>query len=137
MRKNLQSYKQVDIKSSLLSADPHTVISMLFNGIFDALAIAKGSIDRKDYETKSVSISKAISILRSLQDSLDFESQPDISKNFNEFYEVCIDRLIDASTTLNVETIDEVVGLLRSVADAWRDIPQDAKEEGLEKLKQK
>lgn len=137
MRKNLQSYRQVDVNSNVLSADPHIIISMLYTGIFDSLAIAKGGIERKDLELKSKSLSKAINILQSLQYSLDFDSRPEISKNLNDFYQVCIDKLTQASTNLSISEIDETIQLMMPLADAWRNIPESDKQEGFELLSKK
>lgn len=52
-------------------ADPHRVIQLLMNGLMERLAMAKGAIDRKDYEAKAVAISKAQAIINGLQDSID------------------------------------------------------------------
>lgn len=137
MRKSLQSYRQVDVTSNVLSSDPHTIISMLYTGIFDALAVAKGSIERKDFELKSKSLSKAINILNSLQDSLDFDNRPEISKNFNDFYQICINKLTEASTSLSISEIDETIELMQPLADAWRNIPDADKQEGFALLNKK
>ena len=137
MRKSLQSYRQVDVTSSVLSADPHTVISMLYTGIFDSLAVAKGSIERKDFELKSKSLTKAINILHSLQDSLDFDSRPEISKNFSDFYQVCIDKLTQASTNMSIRDIDETIELMQPLVDAWRNISDTDKQEGFALLDKK
>ena len=137
MRKHMKSYQQVNKEGGLLAADPHIVISMLFNGVFESLSIAKGSIERKDLESKSKNISKAVNILRSLQDSLDVESQPEISATFYNLYDYCIGRLVESSVKLNIEYIDEVVSLLKPLSDAWKNIPEEEKKKGLELLKEK
>jgi flagellar protein FliS len=137
MRKNLKAYKQVDTESAILASDPHTIITMLFNGIFESISVAKGAILRNELELKSTQLSKAMSIIRSLQDCLDHDSQPDISDNFYQLYSYCIDRLLDASVSLNVELLDEVVTLLQPISEAWQGMPNVDKEEGHSLLKSK
>lgn len=137
MRKNLKQYKQIGRESAIIASDPHTIIVMLFNGIFESISVAKGAIERKEFELKSQQLSKAISIVRSLQDCLDHDSEPQISDNFHQLYSYCVERLADASTSLEVSILDEVVGLLKPLSQAWQNISNADKEEGLSLLKSK
>ncbi|WP_286271725.1 flagellar export chaperone FliS [Thalassotalea hakodatensis] len=137
MRKNLSAYKQVDINSNILASDPHQIILLMFDGLLKGIATARGAIERKDYELKAQSLTKSINILDALIQSLDFDSQPEISKNFEVMYSYCIDCLMEASTSLNVAKLDEVVDMIKPVRSAWSEMPEDAKQEGLDKLKQK
>ncbi|WP_206484816.1 flagellar export chaperone FliS [Thalassotalea sp. G2M2-11] len=137
MRKNLKAYKSVDIESNLATADPHQVISMMYNGLLESIAQAKGAIERKELANKSTLLSKAINILQALQNSLDFDSQPEISSNFDGLYGYCIDRINDASVSLDVSALNEVVELLAPLRDAWVQIPENEKQQGLDLLKQK
>ena len=79
MRQNLKAYKQVNVNSSLLESNPHQIILMMFDGMLQGIAVAKGAIERKDFELKSQSLTKAINILEALRQSLDFDNQPEIS----------------------------------------------------------
>ena len=137
MRNNIKTYQNVNVESGINDSDPHTIISMLFDGIFQSISITKGAIERKDFEVKSAQLNKAMSILRSLQDSLDSESEPTISSNFYELYAYCIDRLTQASVTLDSAILDEVVDLLKPLAEAWKNMPSADKQEGLSLLKSK
>lgn len=134
MRSNLKSYQKVNRDSSLTAASPHIVILMLFDGILESISIAKGAVERHDLATKSKSINKALSILRSLQDSLDRESEPKISENFDALYAYCIDRLVDASVTLDIAAFNEVVDLLKPIRDAWKAMSENDKQEGILKI---
>ncbi|SEK49689.1 flagellar protein FliS [Colwellia chukchiensis] len=137
MRQNLKAYKQVDVNSSLLESNPHQIILMMFDGMLQGIAVAKGAIERKDYELKAKSISKAINILQALRQSLDFESQPEISNNFDVMYSYCIDKLTDISVSLDVDGFAEVVDMLKPLRDAWFAMPESGKQEGLTLLAEK
>ncbi len=137
MRQNLKAYKQVDVNSSLLESNPHQIILMMFDGMLQGIAVAKGAIERKDYELKSQSITKAVNILEALRQSLDFDSQPEISKNFDVMYSYCIDKLIDISVSLDASAFDEVVDMLKPIRDAWFAMPEASKQEGLSLLAEK
>jgi len=137
MRNNIKQYQTINRESGIIAAEPHLLITMLFEGIFESVSVAKGAIERKQLDVKAKQLHKAMSILRSLQDSLDMESEPEISANFNNLYAYCIDRLTDVSVSLDCTIIDEVVGLLKPLAEAWKNIPENAKQEGHALLKSK
>lgn len=137
MRNNLKTYQTINRESSLNVADPHTIISMLFDGIFESLSITKGAIERKELAVKSQQINKAMSILRSLQDSLDSDSEPKISENFYQLYAYCIERLTELSVSLDGTIIDEVVELLKPLSDAWKNISVKDKADGFSLLDSK
>ena len=137
MRNNMKQYQTINRESGIISADPHTIISMLFSGIFDSISVARGAIERKDFDTKSKQLNKAMSILRSLQYSLDSDSEPKISANFFELYGYCIDVLTDVSVSLDCSKLDEVGELLKPLADAWKNIPENDKQAGFALLNAK
>mgnify|MGYP000061852963 FL=1 len=137
MRQNLKAYKQVNVNSSLLESNPHQIILMMFDGMLQGIAVAKGAIERKDFELKSQSLTKAINILEALRQSLDFDNQPEISKNFDVMYSYCIDRLADISVSLDVDAFSEVVDMLKPLRDAWFAMPESGKQEGLSLLAEK
>ena len=137
MRSNMKQYQTINRESGIISAAPHTIISMLFSGIFESISVARGAIDRKDFDTKSKQLNKAMSILRSLQYSLDMDSEPKISANFFELYGYCIDVLTDVSVSLDCSKLDEVGELLKPLADAWKNIPENDKQAGFALLNAK
>jgi flagellar protein FliS len=137
MRNNLKAYKKIDRESAIIASDPHTIITMLFNGIFESISVAKGAIERKELELKSQQLSKAMSILRSLQDCLDHDLEPKISDNFSLLYGYCIEQLTEASVSLDTSTLDDVVKLLKPLGDAWQSMPEADKQEGISLLKSK
>ena len=66
MRQNLKAYKKVNIESTIMSSEPHQIVLMMFDGALQSLAIAKGAIERKDFELKSKSVSKFVTIVSTL-----------------------------------------------------------------------
>jgi flagellar protein FliS len=137
MRKNLKTYRQVNVESGVLSSDPHKIILMMFDGALAGIAEAKGAIERKDLEAKSKAITKAINIFYALRDSLDKESEPAISDNFDNLYSYCIDNLIDLSISLDLNGLDEISNFIRPLRDAWSQMPETAKQEGMALIKSK
>jgi flagellar protein FliS len=137
MRQNLKAYKKVDIESTIMSSEPHQIILMMFDGALQSLAIAKGAIERKDYELKSQTVSKFINIVSALRNSLDFDAEPVVSRRFDDLYLYCIDVINDVSLSMDASRTDEVIELLKPLRNAWFEMPEASKQEGHELLKEK
>jgi flagellar protein FliS len=137
MRLNLKAYKQVNLHSNLLESNPHQVILMMLDGALQSISVAKGAIERKNFELKSESITKATNILDALRGSLDFECEPKVSENFDVLYSYCIETLNKVSLDLNISAIDEIVDMLKPLRDAWAEMSEESKKEGTSLLAEK
>ena len=118
----LNEYHQVGVNAAVADANPHQLIQMLLNGALEKIASAKGHMLRKNHE-KGSCISRAISILDGLRDSLNFEIGGDIAENLNQIYEYCQRRLLQANAENDPRLLDEVTALLREIKTAWESIP--------------
>lgn len=118
-RRALNEYKQTNIDAGAAYADPHTLITMLFDGVQERIFIAKGAMERKDFATKGKAISKAMEIIAYLQSCLDKEQGGELAVNLDALYDYMIRRLLDASTANKPELLDEVGSLLQEVGSAW------------------
>ena len=123
----LKFYQKEATKTQLAEASPYQVIQMLMAGVMDNLALAKGALQRKDFETKAKVLSKASAILESLRSCLDETASPELAGNLYALYSYMIERLIDASVEKeSTDAIDEVAGLFRQIKSAWDEIPLQA-----------
>jgi flagellar secretion chaperone FliS len=130
MSYGIKAYKAVGIKDDLAVADPHRVIQLLMQGALENLAKAKGCIERKDFAGKSSTISKGMTIISSLQSSLDMEAGAEISENLASLYEFMVNHLILASRENSIEKISEVMELLLTIKSAWDQISVADREKG-------
>lgn len=77
----IRTYSRVGIESGVNAADPHKLISMLFQGALLAIANAKNAILREDIPAKAAAISKSLAILdEGLDASLDKEVGGELAK---------------------------------------------------------
>ena len=121
-KKNINAYKTNSLEADISVADPHRVISLMFQGLLERLAQTKGAINRRDYQVKSVTVSKSMALINGLQDSLDF-SYGKIPEDLFALYDYMKNRLLDASRDMDVAPIDEVMGLITTIKSAWEQIP--------------
>ena len=118
----LNEYHQVGVNAAVADANPHQLIQMLLNGALEKIASAKGHMLRNNLE-KGGCISRVISILDGLRESLNFEVGGEIAENLNQIYEYCQRRLLQANAENDPKYLDEVTALLREIQVAWESIP--------------
>ncbi len=121
-------YKQVETRVGADSADPHQLIIMLFDGVLERIAVAKGAIYRNDIEEKGQKIGRAIAILDGLRGALNSELGGDISDNLDRLYDYMQRRLFDANLNSDVLALDEVADLIKEIKSAWAAIPFDMRQ---------
>jgi len=100
---------------------------LLFKGAIDHLLAASGYIERKQIQEKTVRVSKAIAILDGLRSSLNIVEGGEIAQNLDDLYDYMQRQLVVANADNDVSIIDEVMGLLREIQEAWNSIPNEAR----------
>ncbi|KMW44666.1 flagellar export chaperone FliS [Ralstonia insidiosa] len=124
-RRAIGAYAQVGIETSVVDANPHRLIAMLFDGARAAVKLAAASIERGDLPTKLRAFDKAISIIgQGLQASLDHKRGGEIAAQLNGLYDYMMRRLVVANGTNDLTMLAEVDGLLASLQEAWLAIGQ-------------
>src|SRR5690349_6789629 len=91
----IKAYAKVGVESGVTTADPHKLISMLYQGALLAIASAKNGIMRKDIPAKGAAISKAIMIIDDgLKASLDKDVGGELANNLASLYDYMASRLL-------------------------------------------
>ena len=135
--KGIQAYKKGSLKQDLSTADPHKITLMLMQGALEKMAMAKGSIERKEFESKALHLSKATSILVNLRETIDLELKSEVGENLYALYDYMVRRLTDANIQNSLKIMDEVINLMLPIKNAWAEIPESAKQEAYEAQRQK
>lgn len=118
-----QSYGSVQVVTGVAMADSIQLIQMLFDGLTESLASAKGHIMNNSIEEKSKSISRAGRIVVGLQGALDFERGGELAQNLNELYTYVTRRLFHVNAYNDLTALEEVQSLIKDIADAWKSLP--------------
>ena len=118
------AYHRVQIDSQIDGgATPHRLVSMLFDGYFEAIAQAKGAIADRNIEAKGKAISKAAAIVEEgLRASLDLRGGGKIAHDLNELYLYVARKLTWANLKSDVAALDECASLIKPVQEAWNTI---------------
>lgn len=121
------AYAKVGVESGVMSASPHQLIVMLFDGARTAIRAARIHMKAGHVAEKGASISKALDIVNNgLLAALDGERGGEVAGNLASLYEYIARRLLVANARNDVEALDEAERLLDDIASAWRDIEPQA-----------
>ncbi len=117
------AYARVGVESGVMSANPHQLISMLFDGALASIRAARIQMQDGNIPEKGKAISKALDIVNNgLAAALDAERGGEIAERLASLYEY-ISRLLLAANLHNDEkSLNEAETLLEDVAAAWREI---------------
>ena len=123
-----KQYQKMNVQTRVADASPHQSIAMLLDGLISRLAMAKGFIDREDYEGKSRCLGSAITIIGALQNALDMDQGGEIAVNLDRLYLYLTRRVFAAGVGNDVEIIDEVVALVKTIKEGWDGIKEEVRQ---------
>lgn len=122
------AYANVGLESDVLGASPHKLIVMLYEGAELAVRMAIKHMNEGDIVKKSAAITKASDIiLEGLRAALDTRQGGDISAQLDALYDYMGKRLLLGHLKNDTAPLEEVLGLLHELHDAWLQIGASAR----------
>ncbi len=112
----LKAYKSVKRQTT----SPQQAIVMAYDGIIKFLNLAKSKMQERDFYMTNEYMFKARRLLSELTLALNDEAG-ELADKFRALYNYCYNRTIEANLRKEPEIIDEVIGLLSPLADAWHE----------------
>ncbi|ORM85049.1 flagellar export chaperone FliS [Pantoea deleyi] len=120
-----QAYAKIGVESAVMSASQQQLVVMLFDGALSALIRARLFMQDGNIEGKGKSLSKAINIIEAgLKEGLAESRGDELADNLLDLYNYMTRRLLQANLHNDVAAVEEVEGLLRNIADAWKEVVQ-------------
>ena len=130
---NINLYKKSQ-QNSNSTKTPHEVVRFLMENLLNSmkslqstLQITKGSdvenLTKKQLASfQSKNTSKALTIIYSLQVSLDFDKSPEIAQNLFQIYEYCRVQIINALLKKTKTGLVKAIDVLKDILDGWSNI---------------
>ena len=134
-RINLYKKSQQSINST---RSPHDIVKFLMENLLNSMKnvlVYSDNIEKddlKDFTKKELAIvksknaSKALTIIYSLQISLDFDKTPEIAKNLFQIYEYCRVQIIEALLKKTISGLSKAINALEDILDGWREIKPES-----------
>ncbi|HMD70442.1 MAG TPA: flagellar export chaperone FliS [Bryobacteraceae bacterium] len=117
------------LESRILSAEPVELVKMLYQAAIAAVKDARRHLANRDILARARAITKACTILAELTVSLDHDSGGDLSRGLARLYDYISRRLIEANFSQADQPLEEVLGLLSTLAEGWEGIQSGARPE--------
>ncbi|MGL6109280.1 MAG: flagellar export chaperone FliS [Rubrivivax sp.] len=120
-------YRKVAVESQIDgNAGSHRLVAMLFEGLFESIAQARGAIRAGDTATKCRALTRAAAIIEEgLRAALDLRHGGQLARDLHELYAYVTLRLTWANLHSDEAVLDECVNLMQPLADAWASINPD------------
>src|SRR5262249_7270259 len=104
------------------TSSPTGLVVMLYEGAIRDLRDAADAIRKKDLIRKRQTIDRAVAVLQHLQSTLDRERGEGIAADLDKLYDYIISRLLQGSTALDVEPLEEAAKLLTVLLSGWEQL---------------
>tara|TARA_A100001011_G_C14280837_1_gene831530 strand:- start:1358 stop:1756 length:399 start_codon:yes stop_codon:yes gene_type:complete len=124
-----EAYKQTENLGMAEVSNPHEIIQTLFKELIKSMTLFKEALgeDNKLIENRSVSFARSLTIIYSLQSSLDFEKGGEISNNLFRIYEYSRQQLISDLKNSKADGVINAIHIIKEIADAWNQIADEVK----------
>ncbi len=110
------------LESRVLSASPLELVRILYRLAIERLREAKVHQASGDVLARSKALTAASEVLAQLTCALDLDKGGELSRRLAALYQYMQARLLEANFRQDMALVDEVVGLLATLLDAWQQI---------------
>lgn len=118
----LKSYTQIAAQT----APPGVLILMLFDRALGSMETALAGFEytdpRERNETIHNNLRRAVDIIRLLNNSLNLQEGGELAATLRRLYGYFEDRLVNSNLKKHRDGVDEVIGYLRPLRDAWAEM---------------
>jgi flagellar protein FliS len=113
--RGIDAYRRTEVQSRT----PLELIVILYDGMLGFMGDARQAILRRDIVARREAVSRTLAIVGELQGTLDMQSGGAIAQSLDQLYAFIVDRLMDASFRQGVRPLDEAVGIVTTLREAW------------------
>lgn len=116
-------YRRTSVEIDVNAATPHRLVQMLFDGLMEAFAQARGAMETGNVEQKARAIGRAVRILdEGLKAALNLKDGGRLAADLNDLYAYATLRLTQANLRNDVAALEECKRLIQPLREAWTEI---------------
>ena len=117
------AYQQIGVTTAVDGANPHKLVSMLFDALQSEIIAARGAIARGDIAEKGRAIGHAVRILQEgLIAPLDMQNGGALASNLRDVYDYVVHQLTLANLRNDADALQQCQQLISPIQDAWTQI---------------
>mgnify|MGYP002360953127 FL=1 len=115
-------YRQIGVETGVKSADPHKLVLMLYDGLIDSIAQARGAMRGRHIEAKNRAMTRAVRIVDEGLKSALSPAGGELTASLSSLYGYVAMRLLQAHARNYEAALDECLRLITPLRDAWETI---------------
>jgi len=127
-----QLAQQQYVTTQVGTADRLQLVIMLYDGAISFLGQAKEKMAARDAAGKGLLIGRALDIIAELNASLNFQAGQELAANLFHLYNFMTGHLTEANLNWDSAALDEVLGMLLQLREAWVEVAQRSRRGELE-----
>jgi flagellar protein FliS len=113
-------YRQVGTSSEIDHASPHRLVTMLYDGLLESVAQARGALTNRDIDAKGRAVGRAVRIVEEgLRGGLNRQQGGELAGNLDALYAYVARRLTEANLRNDDQALAECAELVKPLRDAW------------------
>ncbi len=116
-----QQAQKTYLKNEIEGATKGKLVLLLYDGAIKFVNMAIKAIEEKNIVAAHENIIKAENILYELLSTLNMEAG-EIAENLFKLYDFTIWQLVEANKTKDAEKLTPVLGILKTLRDAWKEV---------------
>lgn len=109
-------YGRIDLDARIASASPHALVSILFEELIRSMRLMRRS---DQPHRRSEALSRALSIIQSLNDTLNFEAGGAIAESLSSIYGEARRLLLKAMRENDSAPIEQAETMIGEIAESW------------------
>ncbi len=113
-------------QTQVTTVDKGRLIVLLYEGAIKFLREAVRAQAEGDIPAKSNFINRALDIISELSQSLNMREGGEIAANLKRLYQFWSEHLLKAKIARDSKAMEDVIGMLESLVEAWQQICNDA-----------
>jgi flagellar protein FliS len=121
-----KAYKKLQVET----ANPISLVIMLYDRAIVLLDKAKNEISEKQYEAKNNTLNKTSDIILELLTTLDKDKGGEIASSLSNLYNFVLREITDANTNLSTKALDNAKRILSELRESWESIKDNTEIEG-------
>ena len=115
----LATYQSVSAQGAVANADPHGLVLILMDAALQRMTSARGCLERAEIVPKAKLLHSCVTLVAELRGSLNLNAGGELAQNLSDLYDYMIRRLLLANASNDAKCLNEVMGLLGEIRNAW------------------
>ena len=115
----LKAYRNAEVDARCADSDKRQLVIMMYDGAIDAIKLAVAHAERDERRAVNTAVSRAMTIIAGLRETLDLQKGGSVALHLNDFYQFLTRKLMRSGASASALDLADCQDLLTQVREAW------------------